>query len=247
MLTSRHLFGVLVVLAATGLSARADQLRGIVQSTDAEARKIVVKEDGTDRQVDVTVPEEATLTTVLGKVLLLKDIRKGDGVGVAHRDGVATRILVTKAPLVGVVSSTDADRMRIVVTTSDPTADVEVTTAAKTTFESVGGAVLKLKDLKPGDGVSVNYDGPDVVKVVINPKAPELIGHVKSVAADLKSIVVTEVGSGADTTVTINDKTTIVTNEGKAMEVKDLKKGDGVGIAHDKGLASKIVVNVRQP
>lgn len=44
--------------------------------------------------------------------------------------------------------------------------------------------------------------------------------------------------------VSVTPQTTIVTSQGKTMDLKDLKKGDGVGIAHDASIASRIVVNV---
>ena len=43
----------------------------------------------------------------------------------------------------------------------------------------------------------------------------------------------------------ISPDTTIVTVTGKKIELKDLKKGDGVGISHVNSVASKVVVNVK--
>jgi len=247
MRTSRSAFWLLVALGATGLTARADQLRGVVRSVDAQAKKLMVKETGTDRLIDVMVPEEARLETTRGTKMLLKELHKGDGVGITHTDGVASQILVNQAPLLGTVSSLDPDDMKLVLTPTGSDKEVDVTTTSRTTFENASGKDLTFKDLKSGDLIAVHYDGPEVSQIVVKEKPDELVGHIKSVAGDLKSMVVTELKSNADTTIGINAKTSIVTTDGKPLEIKALKKGDGVGITHEKGLASKIVVNVREP
>jgi hypothetical protein len=75
--------------------------------------------------------------------------------------------------------------------------------------------------------------------------AEVLKGHVKSVAANLKTFVVTQLGTNTDLTVQINPQTQIVTTEAKKLDVKELKAGDGVAVSHVGGVASKIVVSVR--
>ena len=54
-------------------------------------------------------------------------------------------------------------------------------------------------------------------------------------------------GTTTDVTVAVNDQTTIVTTAGKTLKIKDLKEGDGVGIAHTASVAKKIMVNVKPP
>ena len=55
----------------------------------------------------------------------------------------------------------------------------------------------------------------------------------------------TPTGKEKTVDVTVNDQTVIETAAGKALPLKDLKAGDGLGIAHAAGLASKIVVDVK--
>jgi len=74
--------------------------------------------------------------------------------------------------------------------------------------------------------------------------ADPLKGHVKSVAANLKTFVVTETGTDTDLTITVNNQTAIETTQKKKLEMKDLKPGDGVAVAHTGGVASRIVVAV---
>lgn len=229
--------------ALTGGQAWAEQLVGVVKSIDTQQRKLVVVEDTTDRVVDVTITPDTAIAANGGRPLTLKGLKKGDGVGIAHNAGVATSILVNQAALVGVVEKVDLDAKTFVVDEKDTDRDVKVAVLPRTTIETKGGKLYTFKDLKTGDGVSVVYDGEDVARVTVNARPTELTGHVKSVAADLKSLVITEVGTDHDVTVKVTPDTAIVTDGGKTMELKQLKKGDGVGIAHDASVASKIVVN----
>ena len=235
-------------LTATAVgSARGDQLVGVVKSVDAQGRKFVVIEKATDDKVDIAVTPATTIVTENGRPIVIKHLKKGDGVGITYVNGVATAIVVNQGPLLGVVEKVDLDDKSFVVEEKDTGRDVKIALADDTTIETAGGKVYKLKDLKSGDGVSVIYDGEDVAKVTVNVKPPELAGHVKSVAADLKSIVVTELGTKKEVRVEITPNTAIVTSDGKTMNLEDLKKGDGVGIAHDASIASKIVVNPARP
>lgn len=233
----------LVVSALAGGRAWADQLVGVVKSVDTQGRKFVIVEKTTDRTVDVAVTPSTAITSSAGRPLTLKGLRKGDGVGVAHIDGVANSIIVNQVPLRGVVESVDLDEKTFVVDEKGTDHDIKVAVLPRTTIETAGGKIYAFKDLKSGDGVSVMFDGDEVAKVVVNAKPDELTGHVKSVAPDLKSFIVTEIGTKAEVKVAVTPDTAIVTGEGKTMELKDLKKGDGVGVAHDASVASKIVVN----
>lgn len=55
----------------------------------------------------------------------------------------------------------------------------------------------------------------------------------------------TETGTSTDVTVAITPTTSMVTTQGKKIELKELKKGDGVGISHTNSVASKVIVNVK--
>lgn len=74
--------------------------------------------------------------------------------------------------------------------------------------------------------------------------AEVLKGHVKSVAANLKSFVVTETGTDTDLTISVDSKTVIETTQKKKLEIKELKPGDGVAVSHTGGDALHIVVSV---
>ena len=74
--------------------------------------------------------------------------------------------------------------------------------------------------------------------------AEVLKGHVKSVAANLKTFVVTETATNTDLTISVDSQTVIETTQMKRLEIKALKPGDGVAVSHTAGLASKIVVAV---
>jgi hypothetical protein len=244
--------GIAGALAALGVllmtdRANAEGLTGHVQSVDPVAGAFVVKETETGRDVTVAVNGQTMITTAAGVPVALKDLKKGDGVGITHGAGVASRILVNSKPpeLAGQISSIDLDARQLVVTQAETDKEFPVATDARTRIVTLGGESLALKDLKQGDGVGISYEGNIARLMVVNVKPDELDGHVKSVGADLKSFVVTETGTHKDVSVVVNADTRIMTSEGKKLEMKDMKKGDGVGIAHRASVASKVVVNVR--
>jgi Cu/Ag efflux protein CusF len=147
--------------------------------------------------------------------------------------------------LAGVVSKVDLDAKKIDVTPEGKQLTVAVTVNAQTEIVSSAGKKLELKDLKAGDGLGIAHTGNLASKIVVNVKPSELTGHVKSVGANLKTFVVTETGTDTDVTVAVNADTVISTTDGKKLELKELKKGDGVGISHVNSVASKVVVNVK--
>lgn len=226
-------------------------LTGVVNSVDVEGRKLVVTPSGTsgtEKNVTVTLNDQTRMTTSQNQPIRLADVKAGDTVGIAHQGGIATSIVVNQVPLVGVVSSIDPDGKKIVLTEKGSNREVTLPIGPRTAIVTgSGGKALAIKDLKTGDGLSATYAGAEVTRIAVNPKPAELAGHVKEVAADMKSIVVTEIGTNTDVRVAITPGTTIVTGEGKTLGLKDLKKGDGVGIAHEASVASKIVVNAAAP
>lgn len=239
-----------IALLALGVPAsqtRADQLAGFVQSVNADARKMVVSESGTDRRFDVAVDDRTQFVTDGGLALSFRDLKRGDGVGIALFNGLATSIVVNQAVLKGTVDTLDLDGKKMVISETESDRDLDVPIRSNTVIESTSGKVLDFKDIKTGDGVAVSYAGSAPIRIVVNPKPAELRGHVESVGADLKSLVIKEVGTKANVSVVITPDTTLVTTQGKTIDVKELKKGDGVGIAHDASVASKIVVNVASP
>lgn len=147
--------------------------------------------------------------------------------------------------LTGIVSTVDVEAKKIAVTPEGKQLNVDVMVNDQTEIVTSAGKVLPLKELKTGDGLGVVHTGGLASKIVVNVKPAELTGHVKSVAANLKTFVVTETGTNTDVTVAVNTDTTIATTAGKKMEIKELKKGDGVGISHINSVATKVVVNVK--
>jgi hypothetical protein len=241
--------GALVAFSMLAFSdpAVAEQLTGQVSAVDVSARKLFVNETKSGKDVTVAVGEATPITSTEGNALELKDLKKGDGVGITHASGVATQILVNVKPpeVRGQVSSVDPDAKTLVVSREDSDKDFTIKVDDDLPIATIAGKTLHLKDIKQGDGVGIVYRGDAPAKILVNAKPAELIGHVKSVGADLKSFIVTETRTKKDITVAVDDKTSVVTTEGKKLSLKELKKGDGVGIAHDASLASKIVVNVR--
>jgi hypothetical protein len=241
-------------LAAIGLllvtdRAIADALSGHVESIDPAASQLVVKETVRGTDVTVAVNDRTMIVTTRGVRLSLKNLKSGDGVGIAHSGGVATKIVVNVRPpeLSGRVSAIDLDAKRVVVTPLKGEKDVTVAVDDRTQFVTTDGKSLALKDLKQGDGVGISYGGNVAWQVVIKCKPDELTGHVNSVGPDLKSFVITDVKTNHTISVAVDGDTTIVTTDGKKIPLKDLKKGDGVGIAHRAGLASQVVVDVKPP
>ena len=151
----------------------------------------------------------------------------------------------------GIVKSVDAEAKKLVMTETGAkgeagtSKDITMTVDDQTAITTTDGKAIKLGDLKEGDGVSIAHAGDLAQKIDVNVNRDELTGFVKSVSADLKTFVVTLTGTTKDVTVAVNDQTMIVTTEGKTLKIKDLKEGDGVGIAHISSVAKKIVVAVK--
>jgi hypothetical protein len=147
--------------------------------------------------------------------------------------------------LTGIVSSVDVEGKKIVVTPTDKETTVDVLVNDQTVITTEAGTALQVKDLKSGDGLGIAHTGGLATKILVAPKPSGLTGHVKSVGTNLKTIVVTETGTTTDVTVAIKPDTTILTVKGKKLGLKELKKGDGVGISHINSVASKVLVNVK--
>ena len=147
--------------------------------------------------------------------------------------------------LAGIVSSVNLETKKIAVTPTGKQLTIDVTVNDKTEIVNSANKKMELKELKTGDGLGIAHTSGLASKIVVNVKPAELTGHIKSVGANLKTFVVTETGTNTDITVAINADTSIATTAGKKIEMKELKKGDGVGISHVNSVASKVVVNVK--
>ena len=234
--------GLLAVGLAAGPAPAAD-LSGTVVSVDVDGQKAIILDQQTSQNVNVAFSDRTEIVTTTGKPLRINDLKRGDDVGLSHVGGMAARVVVRQAELKGVVSKIDLGAQKLTVTEEGTNRDIEVVLSPKTRIETMKRQSLALKDVKTGDGVGVVYSGAVPVDIVINSKPPELKGHIKSIGADMRSLVVTEIGNGTDVTISVTPKTTIVSATGKSLGINDLKKGDGVGIAHESSVASLIVVN----
>jgi hypothetical protein len=160
---------------------------------------------------------------------------------------VSTSVSFALAPeqLAGIISSVDVEGKKIVVTPTGQETTTEVTVNDHTEIQTQGGNAFTLKELKPGDGLGIALTNGVASKIVVAVKPSELTGHVKTVKSDAKTFVVTETGTTTEVTVAITKDTSIVDVKGNKLELKTLKKGDGVGICHFNSVATKILVNVK--
>ncbi len=173
-------------------------------------------------------------------------IRIGLPVGLILISSIASTVEAARAEqLAGIVSSVDVEAKKIAVTPTGKQLNIDVTVNDKTEIVTSAGKKIELKELKAGDGLGIAHTANLASKIVVNVKPAELTGHVKSVGANLKTFVVTETGTNTDITVAVTSDTSIATTAGKKIEMKELKKGDGVGISHVNSVASKVVVNVK--
>jgi hypothetical protein len=147
--------------------------------------------------------------------------------------------------LAGIVSSVDVEGKKIVVTPTGLESTTDVLVNDQTEILTEGKNPYSFKDLKPGDGVGIALKAGVASKILVAVKPAELTGHVKTVKTDAKTFVVTETGTTTEVTVAITKDTSIVDVKGKKLELKELKKGDGVGISHFNSVASKVIVNVK--
>lgn len=234
---------VAVVLAAAPSRAQTVGYQGTVYSVNPQTGQLVVTDSATARNFDLVVTPQTRILSSLGQPLSVADLKKGDGLGVAASGAQALTINVNQGVLRGTISAVDLDGGTVTVKETGTDRSVTVPVPAQTPVVRSGSdQPVALKTLKSGDGVLVQYAGRGVSRVVINPKPAELTAYIKSVGADMRSLLVTEVGTNADYKVIVTPQTELVNPQGKTLEMKDLHSGDGVGIAYNRGVASKIVV-----
>ena len=84
-------------LTITVGTALAAELMGTIKSVDIDAKKIVVTEKDTDKDVDVTVTDDTEWVTKKksGKIDLTK-VKKGMVVEVTHENATASKIVLKK-------------------------------------------------------------------------------------------------------------------------------------------------------
>lgn len=253
MNTQRFMVPVLAgALVASGVGAAlaqvvAQELRGQVKSVDPDTNRLIVTQTGTGADVPVTVNPQTQIVTTTNTGLTLTDLARGDGVVVTHAGGIALRILVSPAPLAGIVQSIDPDARRLVVRLSETDTERTFMLGDRVAITTDEDEALGVGDLKEGDRVLITREGDLARRIVVLAKLAELVGHVKSIAPDYSSFVLTEMETKTDVTVGVDEDTVIETTEGKRLDIKELKEGDGVGLTHVGSVAKRILVNVRVP
>lgn len=165
----------LVLVGLTGgrsTASQAEQLAGVVSTVDVDGRKIAVTPTGKEKNVDVAVDDKTIIESAAGKKLGLKDLKTGDGLGIVHTAGVASKILVNPKPaeLTGHVKSVGANLKTFVVTETGTTTDVTVAITPDTQILTTSGKKLEAKELKKGDGVGISHVNSVASKVVVNVK-----------------------------------------------------------------------------
>jgi hypothetical protein len=83
----------LIVLAGAALAA---ELKGTVKEVDTEAKKVIVTEAGTDKEVEVTVNDETEILDEEGEAIELSEVMTGATVEVTHEGGTASKIQLTE-------------------------------------------------------------------------------------------------------------------------------------------------------
>ena len=74
-------------------------------------------------------------------------------------------------------------------------------------------------------------------------RAADRQGTVLSVDVAGKKLVILDQQTSQNADVAVNDRTEFMTSTGKPLQLQDLKRGDGVGIAEIGGVAAKVRVN----
>jgi hypothetical protein len=172
------------VLHAGGVASKIvttqSRLVGTVKSADPDAKRLVIRqtvpkgEEGTNRDVTVTVDDQTTITTTDGKAIKLGDLNEGDGVSITRDGDLAQKIEVEVKPaeLTGFVKSIGADLKTFVVTQTGTTKDLTVAVNPQTVIETTEGKTLKFEDLKEGDGVGLTHVSSVAKKIVVAVKPP---------------------------------------------------------------------------
>jgi len=161
--------------------------------------------------------------------------------------GVMAAPAPANAQLKGHVKSVDTAANTVIVTETGTGTDYPIAVTGQSMVVSTAGKPLTLKDLRKGDGVSVSLFGNVASKIVVAPT--RITGVVRSVDADAKRLVLRETGAegeagaGKDITMRVDDQATIVTTDGKTVQLGDLRQGDGVSITREGDLAQRIEVN----
>ena len=96
---------------ATRVVVNQVPLKGVVNSTDLRAHKLVVSEEGTDRDIEVVLNPGTRIETKTHEPVTLKDLKTGDGVAVVYSGAAPIEVMIDKKPpeLTGHIKSIGGD------------------------------------------------------------------------------------------------------------------------------------------
>ena len=90
---------VFVTMSLTLGTVFAAELLGTLKSVDADAKKIVVTEKGTDKDVEVTIKDDTEWVSPKGKTIAKYDLakaKKGMELEITHEGAVASKVVIKK-------------------------------------------------------------------------------------------------------------------------------------------------------
>jgi len=160
----------------------------------------------------------------------------------AKPDSPAGADVKKPAGFAGTVKSVDADKGSITVTATKGDTSVDRTfSVAKDAAVSIDGRGAKLSDVKAGVHVNVKVADDKTTAVAIGCEGPTLVGELKAVAADQKTLTVvimvptdkadkTSPRKAEEKTVRVGDDVRVAVEGNKKATLADLKPGSSVAI-----------------
>jgi hypothetical protein len=156
-------------------------------------------------------------------------------------------VLASRAPaedVVGIVTSVDVARKRMVVRPADSDRDIAIALGAQTVIVASHKPPLKLADLRPGMPVIVN-EHTMAAQIVVE---EELVGRLESVAEEGGELVLSDKEAHRAIALKTTDQTAVVTSTGTggAGELAELEPGTLLSVVHANGYATTISVQPRE-
>jgi RNA polymerase sigma factor (sigma-70 family) len=236
---------------------------GTVKSVDAAKGSITISATKGDTSIDRTfeVAKEAHVS-VDGKETNLNDVKAGLRANVKLSEDQKTAVAIgCEGPtVIGELKEVAADKKTLKVAVSVPTDKTDKTSPRKTEEQTIkvaedarviadGQKKATLSDLKAGSTVAVQIsaDGERAISIVSpakGPAGPMIIGELKSVATDKKTLTVavrvltdkTDKTSAKieEKTIKVADDARVVVDGNKQSTLADLKSGSSVAVQLSK-------------
>jgi hypothetical protein len=168
--------GVAVVLNGPGAAKvvlSPPPLRGFEKSINLDKQTLTLNQLDGEREITVPLADQASILSVEGKSLALKDLKPGDGLAVTMVGDIASRIDVSVKPpsMAGQIKSIAGNLRSFVIEDLNSSKDVTVGVTDNTAIVTKEGKTLRMSDLKDGDGVGVTVGKGGVAdQIVVNPK-----------------------------------------------------------------------------